>query len=150
MFEVLWTDPNRELMGERIVRKELEAQHKDKDKKKVENSRRSISTTSTSSSEKGFNFFSNKGRKRSAALARSRLSTESAALPSPCELTDRRTSSYGVTAVLSHGGDSELTAKPTSNETGSGQNHEATDCSSTFSLQGQAARYTSTNRVPIY
>lgn len=136
MFEVLWTDPNRELMGERIVRKELEAQHKDK--KKVGDARRSISTTSTSSSEKGFGFFSTKGRKRSAALARSRLSMDSGTPPPACDLTDRRASSYGVAAVSSHGANSPGTVKPASNETGAGQKHEATDGSSSLSWQGQA------------
>ncbi|KAK8035026.1 hypothetical protein PG993_010021 [Apiospora rasikravindrae] len=114
MFDVLWTDPNRELVGERKIRKELEAQSREKEKKKAEINRNSTSASSTASSERSFGLFSSKSRKK--APATSKPATQS--LSSPQTPTDepksQRTSGYGVRALLSHEDDSAVTVKPAS------------------------------------
>lgn len=62
MFDVIWTDPNVERVGQRMLRKEQEAKEKEKDKKKSGSYRQSVSTTSSSSSERGFNLFASKSK----------------------------------------------------------------------------------------
>ncbi|KAK7967402.1 uncharacterized protein PG986_001679 [Apiospora aurea] len=114
MFDVLWTDPNRELVGERKIRKELEAQSRDKEKKKTDISRNSTSASSSASSERSFGLFSSKSRKK--ASAPSKPATQSLSSPqTPAdEPKDQRTSGYGVRALLSHEDDSAVTVKPAS------------------------------------
>jgi hypothetical protein len=73
MFDVYWTDHNRELVGERIIRKERErreAEGKEGNRKGHKSSRHSITTTSSASSEKGFGFFTSKERKKATAASR--------------------------------------------------------------------------------
>ncbi|KAK8065654.1 hypothetical protein PG997_012401 [Apiospora hydei] len=114
MFDVLWTDPNRELVGERKIRKELEAQSRDKEKKKTDISRNSTSASSSASSERSFGLFSSKSRKK--ASAPSKPATQSLSSPqTPAEEPkSQRTSGYGVRALLSHEDDSAVTVKPAS------------------------------------
>ncbi|ORY71782.1 uncharacterized protein BCR38DRAFT_462819 [Pseudomassariella vexata] len=66
MFDVIWTDPNRERVGERIARKELEAKNKDKDRKS-QSGRQSVSSNRSSTSDRAFGFFAHKSRKRATA-----------------------------------------------------------------------------------
>lgn len=98
MFDVVWTDPKVEHMGERMIRKEREA--KEKGKGKARSTRQSISTNSTSSSsERAFGFFSKLKRKSS---------TPSRGKPCPSfasqedkEVDGVRSSTCGVDAALS-------------------------------------------------
>ncbi|KAJ8121536.1 hypothetical protein ONZ43_g2033 [Nemania bipapillata] len=63
MFDVIWTDPNVELVGQRMLRKEQEA--KEKEKKKRESGRQSVSTSSvSSSSDRGFSLFPSRAKRK--------------------------------------------------------------------------------------
>jgi len=63
MFDVIWTDPDRELVGERRARKEEEKNRKERDGSHT--GRNSLSTRSSSSSgEKPFGFSRSKSQKR--------------------------------------------------------------------------------------
>ncbi|TGJ83412.1 hypothetical protein E0Z10_g5352 [Xylaria hypoxylon] len=113
MFDVIWTDPNVELVGQRMLRKEQEA--KEKDKKRAESSRQSISTSSSSCpSERGFNLFAGKGRKKGSTSSREKTNP---CAPSHEELecsnvNPRRTSTYGVKAALNNQEESGIPARP--------------------------------------
>ncbi|KAI1465624.1 uncharacterized protein F4812DRAFT_452166 [Daldinia caldariorum] len=113
MFDVLWTDPNRELVGERMVRKEQEAKMKDKEKKqKPENGRRSISTESSTSSDRGFGIFSTRSRRKAPASPRPKDRTASPATPARSINRTNRASAYAVKNLLIHQDESEITVKP--------------------------------------
>ncbi|KAI8627712.1 hypothetical protein F5Y19DRAFT_162845 [Xylariaceae sp. FL1651] len=110
MFDVIWTDPHVELVGERKLRKEQEA--KEKDKKKVENGRQSVSTTSSSSSERGFGFFTTKNRMKGSTTSKAKTSTIVSSQGECVGVKTDRTSVHGVKAVLTNWDDSEVSPKP--------------------------------------
>ncbi|KAI1827863.1 hypothetical protein F4861DRAFT_549196 [Xylaria intraflava] len=121
MFDVLWTDPNVELVGQRILRKEQEAKdkdkdkdkEKDKDKKKTGSDRQSVSTNSSSSSERGFALLISKSRKKGSTPLGGKTDS---ALPNQEEDDEsraHRTSAYGVKAALADQDESEITPKHT-------------------------------------
>jgi hypothetical protein len=110
MFDVLWTDPNRELVGERLMRKELESRSKDKDKEKSENGRRPTSTSSSSSSDRGFGFSPSTRRAKTPIPSQAKnLATTPDILISD-NTRGKKPSIYGVRALLSRQDDSEPTA----------------------------------------
>ncbi|KAK8046151.1 hypothetical protein PG996_014215 [Apiospora saccharicola] len=115
MFDVLWTDPNRELVGERKIRKELEAQNKEKEKKKAGVNRQSTSASSSSSSERSFGLFSGKARRKAPTPSKQASPSLSAPQTPTDEPRSQRVSGYGVKALLSHEDDSAVTVKPASN-----------------------------------
>ncbi|KAL7625552.1 hypothetical protein AAE478_004772 [Parahypoxylon ruwenzoriense] len=114
MFDVLWTDPNRELMGERIMRKEQEAKMKEKEKKqKSDCNRQSFSTDSSASSDRGFGLFGTRSRRKTPTQSKQK---DAATSPSPLSGNANkinRTSAYCVRSLLHHQDDSEATVKPT-------------------------------------
>ncbi|KAK8058699.1 hypothetical protein PG994_009147 [Apiospora phragmitis] len=114
MFDVLWTDPNRELVGERRVRKELEAQNREKEQKKTGINRNSTSTSNSSSSERSFGLFSSKNRKKASTSSKPATQRFSAPHTPADEPRSQRTSGYGVKALLSHEDVSAVTVKPVS------------------------------------
>ncbi|KAK7935136.1 hypothetical protein PG985_000631 [Apiospora marii] len=118
MFDVLWTDPNRELVGERKIRKELEAQTKEKEKKKAGVKRQSTSASSSSSSERSFGLFSGKTRKKAPTPSKQASPNLSAPQTPTDEPRSQRVSGYGVKALLSHEDDSAVTVKPASSSNG--------------------------------
>jgi hypothetical protein len=132
MFDVIWTDPNRELVGQRIDRKEGEA----KDRRKQELGHQSVSTCSFSSSERGFGLFGSKSRKRAATPSEPKLSPPSPALPATEGVQERCPSICGVKSLLSHEDDSEITVKPTDAIFGSPRLPEPTESSSSVSSRG--------------
>jgi hypothetical protein len=139
MFDVLWTDPNRELVGERILRKEREEREgrtKEKDRKKHESTRHSISTNSSSSSEKGFGFFAVKNRKKATTSPKADHRATSPADRLSDDAKDRRGSAYGVKALLNHEDDSEVTVKPAHSVFPPVQSPEPVDGSSSLSSRG--------------
>ncbi|KAF2965222.1 hypothetical protein GQX73_g8357 [Xylaria multiplex] len=112
MFDVLWTDPNVEHVGQRMLRKEQEA--KEKDKKRAESSRQSVSTNSSSChSERGFNLFAGKGRKKGSTSSRGKPNPYTPSHEeSECgDVKAHRTSTYGVKAALNDTGESGVSAK---------------------------------------
>lgn len=114
MFDVIWTDPNRESLKERMVKKEQEGKTKGNNNKMLHGSRRSMSTHSSSSSERGFGLFASRTRK---FQGRPSSSAEKPPTP-PKPSTDQRAkdkldSTYGVKSLLSHPDGSEVTVKPT-------------------------------------
>ncbi|KAG4218041.1 hypothetical protein PC116_g33479 [Phytophthora cactorum] len=139
MFDVLWTDPNRELVGERMVRKEQEAKMKDKEKKqKPENGRRSISTESSASSDRGFGIFSARSRRKTPASSpRPKDPKTPPAPPARNVSTANRTSTYGVKNLLLHQDESEITVKPAERGYLPMQISEAADVSSLSSPGGK-------------
>lgn len=114
MFDVIWTDPNRELMGERIIRKEQEARIKEKEKReRSESSRRSVSTESSASSERGFGLFANRSRRKTPTPSKQKDPATSPPLLASSSSKASRTSAYGVRALLlQHQDNSEATVKP--------------------------------------
>ncbi|KAI1079300.1 hypothetical protein F5B20DRAFT_581402 [Whalleya microplaca] len=158
MFDVLWTDPNRELVRDRMVRKEQEAKDKEKDKKqKSEHRRESTSTNSSSSTDHGFGIFASKSLRKTPTPSKTKdLATSLASLttddkrktPTPFKTMDlatslaslttndkkvNRTSKYGVKSLLSHQDGSEVTVKPTEGTHLPVQLPEAGDAISTLS-----------------
>ncbi|KAK8101215.1 hypothetical protein PG999_011589 [Apiospora kogelbergensis] len=114
MFDVLWTDPNRELVGERVIRKEREAQYRGKEKKKDGTNRQSTSASSTSSSERSLGLFASRSRKKAAAPIKAGTQSLSVSQTPTDEPRSPRVSGYGVKALLSHEDDSAVTVKPAS------------------------------------
>jgi hypothetical protein len=106
MFDVIWTDPNVEHVGQRALRKEQEA--KGKDKKKAESGRQSVSTASSSSSERGFGLFASKNRKTGSTPARAKPTTGVHDQEAHDDAKDRRTSMYGVKAALANQDEFEM------------------------------------------
>ncbi|KAK6833722.1 hypothetical protein PG987_008416 [Apiospora arundinis] len=133
MFDVLWTDPNRELVGERILRKEREARHKEKDKKKAGISRQPTSASSSSSSERSFGFFTGKSRKKPLSPSTSGCQSLSALQTPTDESRSPRVSGYGVKELLSHEDDSVVTVKPAGSSVARDSIPEALDGSLSFS-----------------
>lgn len=112
MFDVLWTDPNRELLKERIAKRDQEGNPKGKSNKSSQGTRRSMSTHSSSSSERGFGLFIPRSRK-----SQGRPSTADKPVtpkpPTDEKARDKGDSTYGVKSLLSHPDGSEITVKPT-------------------------------------
>ncbi|KAI0834164.1 hypothetical protein F5Y06DRAFT_307112 [Hypoxylon sp. FL0890] len=139
MFDVLWTDPNRELVGERMKKKEQEAKKKEKEKKaKSESSRQSISTESSTSSDRGFGIF----RKKPSTPSKTNEPTASPALLTPDASKTNRTSAYGVRSLLLHQDESEVTVKPTEKDHLPVQPPEAVDTSSLSSPDSTLSKWT--------
>ncbi len=111
MFDVLWTDPNRELLKERMVKREQEGKTKGKNKRS-QSTRRSISTNSSSSSDRGFGLFMTKNRKFQGTPPKIEKPTAISELSIDEGVRDRRASAYGIRSLLSHPDGSELTVKP--------------------------------------
>ncbi|KAI1146879.1 hypothetical protein F4825DRAFT_174977 [Nemania diffusa] len=113
MFDVIWTDPNVELMGQRMLRKEQEA--KEKEKQKRESGRQSVSTSSvSSSSERGFSLFPSKIKRKTSTPSKGKSNPS---VPSQEEVghddeTAHRASPYGVRAALAHQDNPEISRKP--------------------------------------
>jgi hypothetical protein len=99
MFDVIWTDPDRELVGERRARKEAEKEMREKSR----TGRNSISTrSSSSSSEKPFNLFSSKSLKKTIAPLKSKtsmVSTSSGLVTPKIDNKERRGSYFSATSV---------------------------------------------------
>ncbi|KAI1205944.1 uncharacterized protein F4807DRAFT_470539 [Annulohypoxylon truncatum] len=143
MFDVLWTDPNRELMGERIIRKEQEARLKERDKKqKTENSRRSISTEGSNSSDRGFGIFTVRSRRKTPTPSKAKDTTTSPARLASNTNKVNRTSAYCARSLLHHHDGSQATVK-----TGEKGHHpvqfpEVADTSSISSPDSTSSKWT--------
>ncbi|KAI0157337.1 hypothetical protein GGR57DRAFT_500957 [Xylariaceae sp. FL1272] len=115
MFDVIWTDPNRELVGQRIIRKEkeLERKEKDKDKRKHDGSHQSVSTSSSYSNSKRLSLLqaAKNKLKGSKSSLRSRPGTSNGAEENN-ELKANRTSSYSVDAALTNLQESDSSQRP--------------------------------------
>ncbi|KAJ2979563.1 hypothetical protein NUW58_g7170 [Xylaria curta] len=112
MFDVIWTDPNVELVGQRMQRKEQEA--KEKDKKRAGGCRQSVSTTSSSSSERGFTLFAAKSKWKGSTPSRGKTKSN---VPTQEGLGSdqgkaNRNSTYGVKAALTNQDESESCPQP--------------------------------------
>ncbi len=113
MFDVLWTDPNRELVGERMVRKEQEAKMKDQERKQNPGSnRQSTSTDSSTSSDRGFGLFTTRSRRKTPTPSRHKNSPASPALSASSSNRINRSSAFCVKSLLLHQDGSETTVKP--------------------------------------
>ncbi|KAJ8126505.1 hypothetical protein O1611_g7133 [Lasiodiplodia mahajangana] len=114
MFDVIWTDPNVELVGQRMLRKEQEA--KEKDKKKRESGHQSISTNSlSSSSERGFSLFPSKSKWKTPTPSKGKPSSSAPSYEDP-ERDDakaHRASAHGVRAALAQQDNSDGFFVPT-------------------------------------
>ncbi|KAI5924639.1 hypothetical protein F4810DRAFT_110328 [Camillea tinctor] len=119
MFDVLWSDPNRELVGERIQRKEKENKEKEKEKEKrrLDNERNSISTTESSCSERGLGRLMARSRRKTStptpAPSRAKSVTSSPAKSIGNDVKVKRGSEYGVQSLLSSQDGLESSPKPT-------------------------------------
>ena len=115
MFDVIWTDPNVERMGQRMLRKEQEA--KEKEKRRAESVRQSVSTSSSSaSSERGFSLFSGKlKKKKSSTPSEGKTNPYTVSYEeSECGSTPKthRSSMYGAKSVAASHDAPEVTSKP--------------------------------------
>ncbi|KAI1111758.1 hypothetical protein F5Y14DRAFT_464342 [Nemania sp. NC0429] len=112
MFDVIWTDPNVELMGQRMQRKEQEA--KEKEKKKRESGRQSVSTTSSSSSERTFSLFPAKNKRKTSTPSKPKATSSNPSQEEPGydNLKSLRTSGHGVGAALTNRDKSTIPVKP--------------------------------------
>ncbi|KAK7750622.1 hypothetical protein SLS62_007469 [Diatrype stigma] len=113
MFDVLWTDPNRELLKERIAKRDQEGNPKGKGNKTLEGTRRSMSTHSSSSSERGFGLFIPRSRKLQGRPSSAEKPVTPQKPPIDERVRDKGDSTYGVKTLLSHPDGSEITVKPT-------------------------------------
>ncbi|KAI1487506.1 hypothetical protein F5X96DRAFT_686875 [Biscogniauxia mediterranea] len=117
MFDVIWTDPKRELVGERIQRKEQEnrEREKEKSKRKLDNERHSISTTESSCSERGLGRLMTRNRRKTPTPTPSRAKsiTSSPAKSTGDDIKGKRGSEYGVQSLLSSHDGHDPTTKPT-------------------------------------
>ncbi|KAI0454512.1 hypothetical protein F5B21DRAFT_233171 [Xylaria acuta] len=112
MFDVIWTDPNVERVGQRMLRKEQEA--KEKEKKKAGSYRQSVSTTSSSSSERGFSLFASKNKWKGSTPSRGKSNSSA---PTQEEsgsdhVKAHRSSIYGVKAALTNQDEPGISLKP--------------------------------------
>jgi len=107
MFEVIWTDPNVEHVGQRKLRKEQEA--KDKDKKKVDSGRQSVSTASSSSSDRPLGLFANKPRRATPTPSRGKPETNVCDQEESDDVKAQRTLTHGVKATLGDRDESAIT-----------------------------------------
>jgi hypothetical protein len=113
MFDVYWTDHNRELVGERAVRKEREERESkekaesDDGKKPHDKVRYSIAGSTSSSisgssspSQRAFGFFNSKSRRRVTTPSRLEGAAQDPVLDG---IKSKRLSEYDVRNVLSNG-----------------------------------------------
>lgn len=102
MFDVSWTDPNRENVGQRRVRKGLERERSEKKRKDDElsqSARASVSTrSSASSTDKSFGIFGSKSSKKSLTPS---TATKLSQLRTPSSNTQPRKYSLLSTPTLS-------------------------------------------------
>lgn len=112
MFDVIWTDPNVELMGQRMIRKEQEA--KEREQRRAEFVRQSVSTTSSScSSERGFNLFAkSRGKGATPSRAKSNASAPGQQQSGGNGIETNRSSTYGVKAALVDSDEPEIRPNP--------------------------------------
>ncbi|KAI5867159.1 hypothetical protein GGS23DRAFT_547101 [Durotheca rogersii] len=156
MFDVLWTDPNRELMGEKIIRKEQEAKEREK-RQKSDRNRQSFSTESTTSSDRSFRFFGSRSRRK--AQTPPQAEDKGAPASPSASLADHaakvsRTSGYHARPVLHHRDSSRDTTKPAQPSHPSLQLPEINDGSSSLSspdstLSKWTQQTTATNNTGI-
>ncbi|XXH00438.1 hypothetical protein Hte_006783 [Hypoxylon texense] len=152
MFDVIWTDPNRELMGERIIRKEQEAKTREKQKRqRSESSRRSVSTESSASrasSERGFGLFASRSRRKIPSPPKSGDPATPPTLLTSSTSKASRTSAYGVRALLlQHQDNSEATVKPDEAAHLPVQPQEAAEVSSLSSPDSTLSKWTQPSAV---
>ncbi|RYO84603.1 hypothetical protein DL766_009820 [Monosporascus sp. MC13-8B] len=129
MFDVLWTDPNRELLKDKISKREQEGRNKGKVTKRSQNNRRSLSTHSSSSSDRGLGLFT-KARKTLTIPSKPKNPTTSPDLSTEEVPRARRTSAHGVKSLLSHPDGSEVTVKPVTGSLLPVQPHDFSDAAS--------------------
>ncbi|KAI1746334.1 hypothetical protein F4680DRAFT_463537 [Xylaria scruposa] len=110
MFDVIWTDPNVERVGQRMLRKEQEA--KEKEKKKAESYRQSVSTTSSSSSERGFSLFASKSKWKGSTPSRGKSNSSAKEESGSDHVKANRSSTYGVKAALAIQDETDISPKP--------------------------------------
>jgi hypothetical protein len=109
MFDVIWTDPDRELVGERRARKEVEKEKREQ-RDKNRPGRNSMSTRSSSSSvDKPFGFFGSKSHKKTTSPITSKSSISSAFTAPALDNKSRRGSFLGVGSVFTP---AELPSEP--------------------------------------
>ncbi|KAI1391337.1 uncharacterized protein F4822DRAFT_442341 [Hypoxylon trugodes] len=143
MFDVIWTDPNRELMGEKILRKEQEARVKENEKRqRSEGSRQSVSTEGSTSSDRGFGIFSARSRRRTPTPSKSKDSIKAPKLLPGNANKVNRTSAYCVKSLLHHQDESEVTVKPTEKGHLPVQLPETSDASSLSSPESTLSKWT--------
>lgn len=127
MFDVIWTDPNRELVGERRARKEQERADDGGSAANNERGRPSTSTgssTSFASVEKQFAFFGSKSlRKKSSTPSKAKSTATTALAPAlrrtPSTNTKNQEGSpFGIDSFLTTA--TSPTIKATTTETSSG------------------------------
>ncbi|RYP03716.1 hypothetical protein DL765_010413 [Monosporascus sp. GIB2] len=129
MFDVLWTDPNRELLKDKISKREQEGRNKGKVTKRSQSNRRSLSTRSSSSSDRGLGLFT-KARKTLTVPSKPKNLTTSPDLSTEEPPGARETSAYGVKSLLSHPDSSEVTVKPATGALLPVQPHDFNDVAS--------------------
>ncbi|KAI1505874.1 hypothetical protein F5X99DRAFT_173586 [Biscogniauxia marginata] len=113
MFDVIWTDPKRELVGERMQRKEKEREkEKEKEKKRLDNERQSISTFESSSSERGLGRLVSKSRRKTPTPSRAKSTTMSPGQPTDDGIKGNRNSESGIKSLVSDRDELEPTTKP--------------------------------------
>jgi hypothetical protein len=100
MFDVIWTDPDRELVGERRARKIVEKEQKEKEKKHGGRSSMSI-RSSSSSGDRPFAFFGSKSLKRVVTPSKAPSTATSGLFTPSVDIKSRRSSIFGVSSILS-------------------------------------------------
>lgn len=99
MFNVIWTDPDRELVGERRARKEVQKEMRERDQSRA--GRNSLSTHSSSSSgEKPFGLISSKSLKRVKTPLKGVSSASSGLLTPTIDTKRQRGSFFGAVPTL--------------------------------------------------
>lgn len=109
MFDVIWTDHNRENVGQRRARKGIEkekAEKKKRDDERSQSGRTSVSTrSSASSADKAFGIFGGKGSKKSLTPS---TATKLSQLHTPSVETQTRKNSLRTTQPSSTSHSSRL------------------------------------------
>ncbi|CAJ2508104.1 Uu.00g092900.m01.CDS01 [Anthostomella pinea] len=136
MFDVIWTDPNRELVGERMLRKEIEGKSKDKEKKKSQDGRQSGSTTGSSSSERAFGIFASKSRRKPFTTSKAKESNTNSAQLAGDDVKGNRNTAYAVKTLLPGQDEAEVAPRPIDGPFLPVQSPEACDASSSPSSRG--------------
>lgn len=144
MFDVYWTDHNRELVGERTARKEREREAKAKEgnTKKHESPRHSVATTNSSaSSEKGLGLFATRGRKRITAPTRLDYATNAPDSLLSDNLKERSVSGYDAKRLLTHESDANTALRADIEQFGSTQIQNSLGSCSSPSSRGNDYMY---------
>ncbi|RYP59910.1 hypothetical protein DL769_008329 [Monosporascus sp. CRB-8-3] len=149
MFDVLWTDPNRELLKDKIRKREQEGKSKGKVTKRPQINRRPLSTHSSSSSDRGFGLFT-KARKTLTTSSKPKNPTTSPDLCTEEVPRAGRTSAYGVKSLLPHPDRSEVTVKAVTGSLLPVQPHDFSDVASGASSRDSVlSRGTAHKSAPI-